>query len=38
LHDLKVQSAALREELDALGCVLENAERSGAGNRRLEWE
>ncbi len=34
----KVQSAALREELDALGCVLENAERSGAGNRRLEWE
>jgi len=34
----KVRSAALREELDALGCVLENAERSSAGNRRLEWE
>jgi len=34
----KVRSAALRDELDALCCVLENAERSGAGNRRVELE
>jgi hypothetical protein len=34
----KVRSAALREELDALCCVLENAERGGAGNRHLERE
>jgi hypothetical protein len=34
----KIRSAALRDELDALCCVLENAERDGAGYRRTEFE
>jgi hypothetical protein len=34
----KARGAALRDELDALCCVLENAERSGAGNHRVDWE
>lgn len=33
-----VRSAAIREELDALCCVLENAERGGAGLRGLGQE
>ena len=34
----KVRGVRLREELDALCCVLENAERGGAGNRRAMWQ
>jgi len=33
-----VRSAGLREELDALCCVLENAERGGVADRGAEWE
>jgi hypothetical protein len=33
-----VRSAGLREELDALCCVLENAERGGADARRADWK
>ena len=38
-HSIRnVRSAGLREELDALCCVLENAERGGAADRGADGE